>query len=451
MRKTLAFMLVLALASVQFSSLAFAVTTPSNATTKYETASPADAEIIDDLHDPGIYMDPIDLTDWLDPDNGIVMSSDDGIPAITNTIDYSGARIQIAYYDMSGVIKYYSARPDNSGYVSFKSAPSDLASIANVGITLEKSALPSPGKYRVSVVYRGNAGYNTTYDDYAQVYSQKHNSNAATQTSSYDAREAFLSYSTDYYFNVPVDLSNVNYLQFLVKPSIKTSRYFPCSGWFYVNFTKLDSNAPVDTTTAGGATTDMDIQQNISDSSSEIASNTASMADTLKEIVQTISNQLASLWDQMFNLMHVPQLANDDKNTQRIIDKLGDDLNVEIQNDNDNIDRVIENDNENTETIVNGYDTSGMDSSNDTLDQGMQKYDAAESAVVDEVSGYLTDFEFPLYTSLPVSVVTACMFFGNYLQELFEAMGAFNFPITLSLTMIFVLILIGYHRVRSNG
>lgn len=60
-------------------------------------------------------------------------------------------------------------------------------------------------------------------------------------------------------------------------------------------------------------------QDAIADSSVQIADNTASMSDTLKEIVQTISNQLAALWDQMFNLMHVPQLANDDKNTDRLI------------------------------------------------------------------------------------------------------------------------------------
>lgn len=60
-------------------------------------------------------------------------------------------------------------------------------------------------------------------------------------------------------------------------------------------------------------------QDAIADSSIQIAGNTASMNDTLKEIVGTISNQLAALWDQMYNLMHVPQLANDNANTDRLI------------------------------------------------------------------------------------------------------------------------------------
>lgn len=67
---------------------------------------------------------------------------------------------------------------------------------------------------------------------------------------------------------------------------------------------------------SAGTTTTQDV---IADSSQQVAQNTADMSDTLKEIVGTISNQLAALWDQMFNLMHVPQLVNDDKNTDRLI------------------------------------------------------------------------------------------------------------------------------------
>ena len=50
---------------------------------------------------------------------------------------------------------------------------------------------------------------------------------------------------------------------------------------------------------------------------------------------------------------------------------------------------------------------------------------------------------------MAVGVLSSVMFVGNYMQSVFESMGAFNFPIILSLTLVICLMLIGYARYKA--
>lgn len=60
-------------------------------------------------------------------------------------------------------------------------------------------------------------------------------------------------------------------------------------------------------------------QDHIANQSTQIVQNTAAMQDTLKEIVQTISKQLEALWNQQYNYIHLEDMANADKNADKII------------------------------------------------------------------------------------------------------------------------------------
>lgn len=60
-------------------------------------------------------------------------------------------------------------------------------------------------------------------------------------------------------------------------------------------------------------------ENHIANQSTQIAQNTATMNDTLKEIVQTISQQLEALWNQQYNYIHLEDMANADKNADKII------------------------------------------------------------------------------------------------------------------------------------
>ena len=162
----------------------------------------------------------------------------------------------------------------------------------------------------------------------------------------------------------------------------------------------------------------------------EIADNTSEMNDTLKEIVQTISNQLAALWDQMYNLMHLPQLANDNRNTDRIVGAIEDNMNVELEqnleisqdilnNQDDNADKIIDNQNQNTDKLTNGFDNSDMESSNKNLQDSLNGYDVVEDGILDSVTGYITGFSMPDFNVLPPGVVTACIFFWQLFAAAF--------------------------------
>ena len=188
--------------------------------------------------------------------------------------------------------------------------------------------------------------------------------------------------------------------------------------------------------------------QDISNSAGQIADNTEAINGTLKELIQHISNQLAALWDQMYNFMHVPLVNNDNARTQRIIDRLDEGFDIKVETIDRNFHDLMANDDKNTNTVVNGFDNSKFNSANNQLQASIDVYDKTETDIFDSVKGNITGFQIPDFTS-NVQVLAAVGFSSNYLQRLFNAIGLFNLPVTVSLVMIFVLMVLGYYRVRN--
>ena len=220
----------------------------------------------------------------------------------------------------------------------------------------------------------------------------------------------------------------------------------PYGGYVSLEFTK--TTATPDYTTAGGPQSSQDIQQDISNSTTQIADNTEAINGTLKELIQHISNQLAALWDQMYNFMHVPLVNNDNARTQRIIDRLDEGFDINVETIDRNFHDLMANDDKNTNTVVNGFDNSKFNSANNQLQASIDVYDKTETDIFDSVKGDITGFQIPDFTS-NVQVLAAVGFSSNYLQRLFNAIGLFNLPVTVSLVMIFVLMVLGYYRVRN--
>ena len=171
--------------------------------------------------------------------------------------------------------------------------------------------------------------------------------------------------------------------------------------------------------------------------------------DTILEGVQYIILQLEAFWNQLageftnmfaaWDADHQEQLANDDANTQEIIDNLG-----------DNTTDIINNNNQNTQTIVDGWNGSDLEQSGNDLNDSLTQYDDIESGIHDTASGWLDDYILPDFDQLLAvpGVIAACTWLGTFMQSVFVGMGAFNIPVTLSLVLIFVLILVGYYRIR---
>lgn len=105
----------------------------------------------------------------------------------------------------------------------------------------------------------------------------------------------FVSYTMTLYTDVPINQVSLRLIEVLFKADATSTPAL---------------SAPGDVGSA---------ENHIANQSSQIAQNTATMNDTLKEIVQTISKQLEALWNQQYNYIHLEDMANADKNADKII------------------------------------------------------------------------------------------------------------------------------------
>lgn len=170
-----------------------------------------------------------------------------------------------------------------------------------------------------------------------------------------------------------------------------------------------------------------------------------SIIELIKNTIQTISSQLESFWNQLageftnlynkMNQHHSEDLAKVDE---------------QISADRQNTDDLINNQDKNTDQITGGYDSSGLDSSGNKLNDSLTGLEDNENAIHDQASGWITDFTLPNFDQLLESggILAACLWLGQFWQSMFTNMGAFNIPVTLSLCLIFVLMLVGYHRFK---
>ncbi|NSJ51097.1 hypothetical protein G5B36_20625 [Enterocloster aldensis] len=410
-----------------FGSFASEIATSSNAQLNIATSSnamPSD----DFLESDG--FDTLDVP--------VLLSSGE---SVVNTIKYSGAGLGVYYYDMNGVTHEKYSSFSSSGYASI-SAPSDLASIIALQVSLNRQSLPSPGTYLMSVHFGSNTG--VVYDS-AYIFTDKVLNNTTGQQLAQDIN--FQQSSGDWYTSLVVDIGNISNLQISVRPHNKSASTLPYGGYLSVSFTPTDSEPSY--TGAGGSYTSSDATQDIANNSAQQVEQGDTIIELIKNTIQTISSQLTAFWNQLageftnlFNKMnqqHSEQLQADRDNTDDIIA-------AEESNTTD----IINNDNRNTDTVVNGYDSSNLDESGNKLNDKLQEYESAESNIHDTASGWLSDYTMPDFDNFlnTGGILSACIWLGGFWQTVFVNMGAFNIPVTLSLTLVFVLMLVGYHRFR---
>lgn len=425
-RKLLCMILVVAAISCFSSMLSFAFSaTSSNAL----MATSSNAWPMDDF---------VELDDFDSIERPVLMNAGE-LDGFESTVPASFLSLGVGYSNMSGVVKYVLV-PFNSQYYASLALPSDCASVNQFFISISKSGLPSSGKYRIKVRFSSNTGveYNGGY-----LWSQKENTNAATQSSSYliDVPQV----SGDWNVSEVIDLGGAQRLDIGVYPKSGTTANLPYGGYVSVYFEKT-TESPSYTGAGGAYTSDNAV--------SDTALNTSKMVDTLEEIVQTISNQLEALWDQMFNLMHVPQLANDDKNTGLITGAIEEQMDADRQNTEDiiaaeesNTTTIINNNNENTEKITNGYDNSALNAENDKLNNSLTEYDNAEKQVMDKVNHALDDINFNQSLDNYMQPILLC---STFMQRLYDNSGGFKDVINLTLIVSIASIVVGIYRFKGG-
>ena len=129
-------------------------------------------------------------------------------------------------------------------------------------------------------------------------------------------------------------------------------------------------------------------------------------------------------------------MANADKNADKIVNSI-----------TDNISDQMENDDANTDTIVNGYDGSGIDSDNNRLNNSINEYEDAESAVLDKVNEELGNFEFQNSFQ---GYVNSIAVISSFLQRLYDNSGAFKDVINIGFFLSIASIVIGMYRFKEG-
>ena len=393
------------------------------------------------------------------------------VGSVQSTVSFSDVLLGLQYNNTSSVRKTVNFSSDGSGHYSLQK-PSDYPAdesdaSSRLTVVMHDSSLPGVGTYQfeIDIASATHVSYG-----YSWLYFQRNKDNVRPEASQHEV--SVVQNAGDLYTSSVVDFgAGVTFFSFY---SDLSDISFPFS--YDVNISFVSVNLEPDISSPGASNVSQDLDENISNSVGQISSDLGSisssidsveegieeissntgymvnglreMADTLEEIVATISNQLSALWDQLYNNMHLPQLANDDKNTELIVEAI-DDIELDISADLEaQTNSINQNNDKNTDTIVNGYDSSSLDASNDALSSAMESQEAQEEQILEQISEPLEDFEF----DNPITqYLSAFQMFGDFLQDLFVGSGGFKDVINLSFLMPIALIVIGMYRFKGGG
>lgn len=185
-----------------------------------------------------------------------------------------------------------------------------------------------------------------------------------------------------------------------------------------------------------------------------ISNSVSSIDGSIKQLIQTIINQLDALWNQ-FSGEFTNMFAAWQTHTNAIVSAIqnitttaSDGIENIIQaghNDADQISGDIQNAEEN---ITNGYDNSGMTSDNDRLDSSLQEYDSAEDALISDAEDAINGVDFTIdLTSFSGVIATI----SGFLQDCYENSGQFQIVINLALLCSLASCVIGLYRFKGGG
>lgn len=198
-----------------------------------------------------------------------------------------------------------------------------------------------------------------------------------------------------------------------------------------------------------------DVVQGIANLPQNIAGALEPHYDNILQQLHHITEQLHALWDQLaayFNDKLIPQMITD---TNRIVEAI-ENVNHEVNIDLDALKQQLAqqhkeqmaNDNKNTEEIVNGYENGDMGSINGEFGTAAQNSDNAEDQLFNEVSGNISDFTFDL--DMLSQYQNSLGIIGTILGH-FVALPFVNTPMVFMLTLSIALIMIGYYRFKGGG
>lgn len=420
------------------------------------------------------------------PSNAQIMPMS-ALGTVQNTIDLSGVRFYVVYNDESAGVNQVHRYGDTSvvnGRLDFSVRLSEGDQITTYGFTLPSSSLPNPGYYNFSFDLGSDVSASA---ESCVFWSVKYPVNSTNQNSSIFLPIQTLSgdvYIAPFTMNV-TNVDHVN-LEFTIDP-LGLTYVFSGSCAFCFTPSAADPDAP---STAGSDTSSQDWENSVSSGLSDISSGLGSIdagisdmgsdlsniSDELNYISESqnliiegidnvilhISDQLYAFWDQLYNLIHEPTYAL----LQQILQAINDlDINIEV--DLGEIKTAIQNQtsallsqltdstvqigsdiDDATDQVVNGYDSSGIESDNERLDQVINEYDDVESELFDDSKDYISGFDFEDGLDQYLGPLQDI---SGFLGGIYTTLAGLNIPIGFSLTLTIALLFIGYYRFKGGG
>lgn len=244
----------------------------------------------------------------LSASNAIRNKSWDGNVSVTsslgtvdNTIDWSGAYVCF-WYDY-GWSSYSQVSVKSDGSFSFI-VPSGKQVVA-FELYLSNRNLPSVGKYKFTFDFASVAS--VEYKDIdLQMYWRSSNQ-AQKSYLGFIAKNFYRQSSGDVFGSFNLDLkSNIHLFKMNYILSDPVSSGGAVGGKFSYNFDGISSSSSTNVSSPGVAPSDTDIQSGIASTTTQIASSVNEVYESIQQLMQHISNQLAALWDQIYNYCHVP-------------------------------------------------------------------------------------------------------------------------------------------------
>ena len=260
---------------------------------------------------------------------------------VTNTVG-TNIKVGVFYHNSAGTYKSKYVTPEFRNGRFYVSTDIPDGYIDNVEYLVYKDSLPIPGGYKLSFDFTSDFAFDSYRN--VRIRSSKFSDNAET-TYTMDDVPSYDQFSGDLYIPpFEISLSGNNWVLF--KTYIKDASSTGLKNWggsFAIHFTPAQVSSGAIST--GPDTSQQDYQYGVSNTLNQID-------DSLRNLIQHISDQLAALWDQMFNLMHLPHMAKmdeliaairkvaNDVDMSQVVDTIEDTTAHQIANDNANTSKV---------------------------------------------------------------------------------------------------------------
>lgn len=382
--------------------------------------------------------------------------------SVTNTIDLSQVSVYMTYDDASAGVDHVLKRLNYSvsnGRLYFSGQLDSGDHLIRYTFRISPNSFPAPGTY----VFSFDVASDISYDvQSVTIYTEQSIENATTIKK--EVRLPASWFSGDVYLDsYEMNVTNISWCSLHVNlPSDNSILNLGGSAAF--SFTSVASN-PDAPSTAGSDTSTQDWENSISSGLGDISSSLDSLDESLQyisnsqnliiqgidNVILHISDQLYAFWDQLYNLIHVPTYSM----LQQILQAIQS-LNLDITVDLDELTQTLEdlqaeqiaNDNQIADDIQNGYDSSGLASSDQKLDAALEDQAEKEDQVMEQISEPLESFTF----TNPISqYLDTFLVLGDFLQDLYTASGALKDVINLSFLMGIALMVVGLYRFKGGN